>query len=295
MWLEKVIPHREDPPHVGGFIGARDAMVSYRDAILRVLEERATPAAVEALSRIEKELPHLNWMHRMVASAKMKLLRNTWNPLSPAEFFAATSRQTTRLVRSAQHLQEVILESLASLQMSLQGETPAAPDLWDEVSSKTFRPKDENHLSDYIKRHLENDLPGRGIVSLREVQIRRGEGVGIGERTDIHVLGVVDGAVPGSFNHVRVIVEVKGAWHAEVNTAMKSQLVDRYLNDNDCHHGIYVVGWYHCAQWDESDSRLKSSPSEAADELFDRIKTQAEKLSDDELTIRAFALNVGLR
>jgi len=296
IWLERQFPRAEDPQHNGAhFVSERDAIKSYRDGTLGVLANRATPAAIEALSRIEQELPHLDWIHRVVTSAKATMLRKTWRPLTPADLFGATQHANSRLVRGARDLQEVVLESLESLQLSLQGETPAAPDLWDEVVKGKFRPKDENHLSDYIKRHLERDLRGRGIVSLREVEIRRGEGSETGERTDIHVTGQVEGIVSGTLDQVRVIIEVKGSWHAQSDTAMKSQLTDRYLKDNDCRNGIYIVGWYRCDQWDATDGRLTASRNETVDELFYRMTAQADSLCGDDITIRAFALNAALR
>jgi hypothetical protein len=296
IWLEKQFPTADDPQHDGAhFVSNRDSIKDYRDGTLRVLEHRGTPAAIEALSRIERELPHLDWMYRVVASAKATMLRKTWRPQTPADLFAATQHANSRLVRGARDLQEVILESLESLQASLQGETPATPDLWDEVSKGKFRPKDENRLSDYIKRHLEGDLRGRGVVSLREVEIRRDVGAGTGERTDVHVTGLVEGVVPGTLDQVRVIIEVKGSWHARVNTAMESQLVNRYLKDNECRHGIYLVGWYRCDQWDTNDGRLGASRKETAEELRERLISQATALSQDDLVIRPFVLNAALR
>jgi hypothetical protein len=199
-------------------------------------------------------------------------------------------KHESRLVQSASHLQDVILESLADLQITLQDETPAAPDLWDEST-----PKDENHLSDYIKRFLDRDLKSRGIIALREVEIRRGEGSGMGERTDIHVTGIVHGVATDSFDHVRVIIEVKGTWHTEVETAMRTQLVDRYLRDNQFQHGIYLVGWYMCEQWDRNSASYKKSRKETCDCAKQRFEAQAAALSNDTQLIRAVVLNAALR
>ena len=166
-----------------------------------------------------------------------------------------------------------------------------APDLWDTSVS---RPKDENHFSDYVKRHLESDLKGRGIVALREVEIRRGEGDGKGERTDIHVTGIVHGLESGKFDQVRVIIEVKGSWHAEVDTAMQTQLVDRYLKDNECQHGIYLVGFFHCPQWDKNDGRYKSSRKELVEQYISRFESQASAINTPP-TIQPFVLDCSLR
>ena len=181
----------------------------------------------------------------------------------------------------------------------LQAETPAAPDLWDQVDrtrgEERFRPKDEDHFSDWIKRHLETELKKRGIIPSREVVIRRGEGPGQGERTDIHVTAVIPGVVPGQFDQVRVIIEAKGCWHDELEDAMQTQLVGRYLKDNPCRHGIYLVGWYNCDQWDDNDYRKKRSPNWSIPQAKAFFSNQARELSGGDLSIRAVVINTALR
>ncbi|MBK8015103.1 MAG: hypothetical protein IPK13_27625 [Deltaproteobacteria bacterium] len=39
-----------------------------------------------------------------------------------------------------------------------------------------------------------------------------------------------------------VVIEVKWSDHREVNTTMKSKLLDRYLSSTSMNHGIYLVG-----------------------------------------------------
>lgn len=281
VWLTKQYPHSTDPPHSSGFVGTRRSAASYRDDILRALQHRGTVSAITALNRIRSELPELDWIHRVIVSAKRMASRESWKPVSVAGLLALTQTTDSTLVQNEAELQTAVVQSLNRLQVKLQAETPAAPDLWD---TSVGRPKDENHFSDYVKRHLESDLRSRGIVSLREVEIRRGEanadgtGKGQGERTDIHVTGVVPGVIPGSFDQVRVIVEAKGSWHNEVDSAMETQLVGRYLDGNDCTHGIYLVGWYHCDQWDKKDGRYKSSRKETFAEYKARFQAQADSL-----------------
>jgi hypothetical protein len=218
------------------------------------------------------------------------MLQLTWRPLQPKEFLEITSQPQSVLVRDATELQEVLIDALHALEQLLQGETPAAPDLWD-----VFRPKDENHFSDWIKRNLELELRGRGIVAAREVLIRRGEGSGTGERTDIHVTAMIPGLTEGSYEQVRVIVEAKGCWNQELESAMKSQLAGRYLKDNQCNHGIYLVGWYLCDQWDKDDRRGSATPKWSLQEASQFFNGQAQELSASGLCIQAVVLNTALR
>ena len=48
---------------------------------------------------------------------------------------------------------------------------------------------------------------------------------------------------------------------SELNDAMETQLLEQYLKDNDCQHGLYLVGWFNCDQWDPKDYRRKRAPN----------------------------------
>ena len=130
-------------------------------------------------------------------------------------------------------------------------------------------------------------------MARREVEIRRrqGEGGKPGESTDIYVF---------SFNasnedHIRVIIEVKGCWNSDVNKAMKTQLLNRYLNESGCDHGIYLVGWFSCNQWDKRDSKKNRTSAKDIEEARKKFDNQAKKLSTDEKTIKSFVMNCALR
>ena len=220
-------------------------------------------------------------------------------PPSPAELLELVQKPAARLVQSGEQLLEVLCESINRLESKLQGETPAAFALWDQTDRRRgrerFRPKDENHLSDYVKAHLRDDLSGSGIVALREVQIRRGEGGGKGEHTDIHVVGIITDSRTGERRQVRVIVEVKGCWHRELMTAMETQLVGRYLKDNDCQHGLYVVGWHVCLQWDPQDEARRAVPFASIENARTFLAEQARKLSQEGVVVHSVVINAALR
>ena len=258
--LSQEFPQAEDPDEDGAhWVSPRESVQHYRDNVLFYLRNLGTPASSDAIEQIRDALPHLDeyltWVKR---AAQRVTLHATWIPLTIDQIRELTQQPTTRLVRNGHELQVVILESLERLQQRLQGETPSVRYLWDKSPEGNWRPVDENALSDYIKLHLEADLRECGIVTLREVEIRRGNDTK-GERTDIYVIATVQGQQPGRFVNVRVIVEVKGCWHDELQTAMETQLKNRYLKSNDCKHGIYVIGWFLCDAWDDNDSRKKKT------------------------------------
>jgi hypothetical protein len=77
-------------------------------------------------------------------------------------------------------------------------------------------------------------------------------------------------------------------------TAMKGQLVDRYLKDNVCPNGLYVIAWFMCDQWDAKDYRKKDTPEMTVREAQTHFARQAVELSDRSLKIRAFVMNAAL-
>ncbi len=153
---------------------------------------------------------------------------------------------------------------------------------------------DENDLSNYIKRFLDRDLAKSGVIVNREVEIRRklGDGGAPGERTDIHV----NARVPQTSKELTVIIEVKGCWHAELSTAMETQLVNRYLRDIRCRHGLYLVGWFVCPQWDSNDYRQQAACSLQKADLESSLDEQSRQLSENrDLMVKALVLDATLR
>jgi hypothetical protein len=297
LWLASHVQFKDDT-HADGMVGPRHHAQSLRDEVLSVLKGCATQVAVHELERITTALPELRWLKIHVLETEGQMLRQSWKPVQPAEILRIARDNDARLVQSAEQLLHVIVESLDRLQDSLQGQTSRAIELWNEVSvSKKvteYTPKDENRFSDYVKLHLERDIRDRGIVVNREVEIRRGTGGAPGERTDIHVEATSE-AGDKAFRIIRVIVEAKGAWHKELMTAMQTQLVDRYLRDNECQTGLYLVGWFDCDQWLDIDDRKGKPKSVSLGELRKELVTQAQNLSTGRLTIGAHVLDASLR
>ncbi|RZB29290.1 MAG: hypothetical protein AEth_01258 [Candidatus Argoarchaeum ethanivorans] len=300
VWLVRQYPHAEDPKHDGAYtVEPRDHVTNWRNSILHHLQERGTHPACEAIQRISHELPELDWLKWTLWEARNKTRRCTWELPQPAEILKLAGDPRRRLIRDGADLLEALIESLNRLVVKLQGETPAAPFLWNvwkkKDEKKMYRPKNENTFSDYVTIHLSEDLGGSGVIVNREVEIRNGEGSGKGERTDIHV----DISVQSSRGKVRdrvfAIIEVKGCWNPKLDRAMKTQLVDRYLKDNCCQHGMYLVGWFNCNQWDSKDYRKEDAPKINIDEAQKKFDAQAVDLSQQDMRIKAFVMNTALR
>ena len=276
-------------------IGLKESLGRWRDDLLKHLQTRGTKRAVQGLRRIASELPEqeesLKWT---LYTAEAETRWKTWSAPEPRDILTLTSGGAKRLIQSGDQLLDVLIESLNRLEVRLQGVTPLAFALWSEWNG-TYRPNGEEWLSDFVKQHLEIDLsPERGILVNREVVIRKGEGRGRGERTDL----LVEAAVPESDQRstISVIIETKGCWNPELNTAMRDQLVDRYLNANDrCKHGLYLVGWFYCEQWDDTYSRKQRTPKYGLEAAREKFANQARKFSDESVHVRSVVLDTALR
>ncbi len=300
LWLVEQYPFSKDPGKYGGTVTDRERVADWRDGLLRLLSQRGTPEALLNIERIEQSHPNVYQIQQAFQVVQNRVRQNTWIRPEPEQILAMLENNKIRLVQSGEQLLDVIIESLERLQTKLQGETYSAVDLWSIVEAQDIcRPKDENAFSDYVKRHLEEDLKLRGIIAHREVEIRRkyGKGGASGEVPDIYVHAFVRDAHGKTYDSVVVLIESKGCWHDDVKTAMEIQLVKRYLTDNDCQYGLYLVGWFNCFQWDQGDNRRKKAFGLAStiEEARSYFEDQAAQLSGDNRQVRTVILNAALR
>ncbi len=289
LWTLGQFPTAEDPDENGAhFVTDRERIGVFRDLLLAHLRDRGTPEACQALQQLVRQFPgsqHLKWI---LAQARTAMRQKTWQPPRPQELLALVENSDCRLVRDGGELLDVVVESIEQLERQLQGETPEAEFLWDRLpGGKGYRPKDENALANYVKKHLEQ-LKQRGVIVSREVEIRRGE------ETDIHIDAVVGDAVAG-YEKASVIIEVKGSWNPELVEAIETQLTMRYIRNNSCQHGIYLVGWFNSAKWDKADYRQKASGKFEKGTLGGILDQKAAALSGRGLRIVAKVIDVSLR
>jgi hypothetical protein len=246
-WLCEHFPPSEDPQFGGVHrVGPRDEVRHWRDAIPGMLARMGTAAAVEAMRRISGTFPTEPWLRMQLAAAEETRRSALWTPVPPAQLKRLAADHHTRLVRSAEELLGATVTALDAVQSRLQGDTPEAQLLWD---SRIRRPKTEEEASDYLRQRLNDLLKERGVIVNREVQVRRIRPSGIPERTDLRVDATADDPRTGESPVLTIVGEVKAAWSSELHTAMRSQLVDRYMLDTATRHGLYIVLWFDVGWW----------------------------------------------
>lgn len=264
----------------GGTVTTRWAMADFRDALVSSLADRGTADACEELERLRAKYPQFAWFDRVLNRAKEQTRRNTWNPVTPAELFALARERNRRVVQSANQLMEVVRDALDAIQAKLHGETPAAQFLWD-----LDRPKEEEGVSDWVKIELDALLVSRGVVVNREVQIH------IRERTDIHIDAVTHGINGTESRRIKIIIEVKGCWNRDQKRAIETQLVRRYLAQNDCTHGIFLLGWFVCEAWTNADPRRRKVPFASTQDAQAYFAAEAKRLTKPPVRIESIILD----
>lgn len=291
LLVRRYLPE-DDPKYENGEtmhnVTVREQIGRWRDSILNFMANSGDAVACNALRKLSVTLPQYEQLRYTLFRAEFTMRQKTWTPLNESELLDLFLKPDAILIESEQHLLDAVIHSLKHLDRLFQGETPEAIYLWNELGNNIYRPKDENRLSDYVKIHLGKELQQKGIVVNREVEIRRGE------ETDIRVDAIRKTVNGDVYDTVTVIIEVKGCWHRELENAMATQLKDRYLKNNSCRVGLYLIGWFNCDKWDQSDYRSKDAPNYSLSEAIIHFQNQATSLCTEDILLRSYILNLSI-
>lgn len=288
LLMSRRFPPAEDPEPASGFVAPHVQARWFRDSVLRILAARGTQAACDELRRLIAELPaQQRYLVELLRDTEARRRAGTWSPATPQQLLDLARKNDARFVETEDDLLDAIRDSLRRFEKKLHAEETAVLDLWNEPKrghAKVYTPKDEDRFASLVARHLNDDLQGRGIVVNREVEVRKGE------RTDIYVDAVAEDGT-----RITVVVEAKGCWNAELRTAMKEQLAKRYLLDARTTRGLYLVGWFHCDHWADTDKARKALCPPDHTALVAELDQQATDLSGASRRIEAVVIDARLR
>lgn len=311
IWLWEQFPEsRTEQREMVSEWTAGDALFDLRIHIPNILSNRNTPGGCNALKRLVEKFPDFVGLRRMMLDAEERLRTENWIPYAPKYILQLVNNRKARLVANESELSDCILEVLAELQTDLQSHQAMNEDFWRDVpisfvtkltgwlsgkkQQKIFLPCDEEAFCNVVARYLQRHLASTGVIVNREVVIRPNPGAK-GERTDIHVDAVALTADKTAYERLTVVIEAKGIWNDELETAMKTQLHGQYLNQARSKSGIFLVGYFNCAQWDSADYRNAKSKRRTFDGTRQLLEIQASELSKDGFRLEAVVLDVSLR
>lgn len=264
----------------------------FRQHLLGRLIGSGTPEALTLLHGLRERHPDNIALRVAVTQAADLLRERSWQPLAITEFRSFVASPNGRLINSDEQLLDVVVEALGVYQAIMRAETPAVADLWNykaKQHGKTYWPKDEEDLSDHLARFLRDNL--RTVIVNREVEVRPRDADRPGEKPDILVQALCN----SNDTRFQVAIEVKGSWHAELETAIETQLRKRYLDNGELRCGIYLVGWFACSHWDDSDhDRRAATRRRDRRVVTSALETSARSLETAGRRVRVVVLDLAM-
>ena len=323
VWLMERYPPENDVIVTGAhFVSPEEEVRWWRDRILHLLVARGSAAAIRVLADLVRRWPDRSWLKGYLLEAEQHYQEASWIPPVPAELFKLLDNPRRRLVRSSTELCDVLVTVLHETAEALPQHSQLLWNTWrpngatpkSGVSNKgaeakeqsssismVWRPKSEHDLSAYLKNQLVLRLASNAAVVNREVLVRQTSSSGAGHRVDLLVEATARSGSPGGapdaeqggLQPARVVIEVKGCWHRELLTAMRTQLANEYLRDASTTCGVYVVGWYPLDQWDPDDYRRRHAAQYDRTQVHQDLERQAHDLVQQQgLDVRVLIIDV---
>jgi hypothetical protein len=273
--LQRLLPW---DPNIGAtrtsVVTTEDNAAFWRARIIDRLVLAGTPDATAAIAQLEHEFDEFGWLRRHRHRAQEQLRRVAWRPPHPAEVvrMGATDR---RYIPDTAALQRLVLGALRDIAREMRGAHPLAPAIWNTKPHRL--PKDENEISNELAKWLRVRIGGSIAAVNREVEVNARTAKG-GDRPDVLVQATSVSARP-----LTVAIEVKGAWHHELMTAMAAQLAVKYLKPDLTDQGIYAVFWFSVDGWDAYNAnerdRQRRATRVGTSELEALLDEQAQNVS----------------
>ncbi len=290
LWARIATPSRRIGP---GVVVRTDPAEELPSDLVAVLTGRADGPSVRALEdlAVRTSNVYLRAEAERLASA---VAAEAAAPPSPRAVLAVLQDPSRRAVTSAAQLAEVVLAELDEIAADLLRDRGLRSRLWERQRDRTAWsgtsvPVEETDLAEQLKSELKGRLRGR-VAVVREVEIQPRL-----SRTGADLPDVLAIAITTDTAAVELPMEVKGNYHREVVTALRSQLADRYLAGPVGAEGIYVVGYFHGDKWEPTDKdRLRTANKHSIDELRALLEGEARAATENGRTVHVRVLDIPL-
>lgn len=299
--LLKLFPPDTDPIRSGVYsVGPEDSARDLRDRLISALGDRDDHGAVVALRQLEEQFgDRYRWLRRPRARAEWSYRLSQWNPIPPNVVADLLESNAKRLIRSDDDVMSGIEAALEAYAQAIRKDgLESVEDLWNTPRGESPSPKAEEHISSKLCGAVRAYFREYAIAADREVEIHRrsvprANGGEPGSELDVLVQVPPRGSASGAT--IRIPLEVKLSCNDEVKTAMKDQLVDRYIPQLGATHGLYVVAWMSVPDMNTLRDGHKPKWS-SLDTARAELQTQATSLSESkDIVVRSIVLDAALR
>jgi hypothetical protein len=221
------------------------------------------------------EVVDQEWARRSLRESSRAADAREWQPWPLDTFILFLFTEGGTRLTDNDSLLRAIVASLRRFERSWKNRPPHL--LWNKDRTE---PLGEKELRDTLLDHLQQDLP-RTLLLTREHTFFSDE------RSDIGVEAVLSDGIRAS-----VVIEVKQCGHPKVESAIDTQLANRYLTAKGRTHGLYVVGWFSGERWPKKKrTSFQNRGIENAQAFLDR---KAGDLRSRDLTVASVVLDCRL-
>lgn len=240
--IRRYFPLKDAPVHSGAYSpDAIGNIYDFNSQLISRIYERKGPELVPVLEDLVRALPEERFLkdHLIRARKDALALRCPTYDVRGIHLLLDDGSRAF-LVNTPDALCRVVLASLAKYKLLLSGKKSHRAKLLWNVQKRPMKVthKDEEDFSDDMRDFLDGDL--KTMVLNREVQLNRGRHGEPGARTDIWI----DAIDVASKSRLSLCIEVKGSWNSSAKTAIKNQLVHKYMGNGGADAGILVLGWF---------------------------------------------------
>jgi hypothetical protein len=261
-------------------------------AVLKRLQEAGDPIAILLLDDLHHELP--GWGFDYTAqTARAALRSDPERRPDPADVLRLCDSAHTRIVHTDADLQSLLVETFKNWEHREPGVTfhPVAT-LWNDRPRTPHQEETcRDRLVTWLQRKLcqPDPIVGGAVDIVAEDQLDSSPAKGKARAVDAGVRAVCR-SDRGEVYDSRVPIEIKGPWHEDLagEAPVRAGLVQRYLRKPGRVHGIYLVPWFLCAEWDGSDCRRADAVKHCGEDI-DALRTSLQKEAD---ALRAEGWNV---
>lgn len=254
--LIELFPYESDRKHDTiemHTVTEEDSARDLRGQLMTWLTGQSNAEAVLVLQQLEQKYgARYPWIRRPRAMAERAYRLSRWGPIPPASVAALLYANSKRLIRSGSDALEGIVAALDQYATQIrQDRSEDLEDFWNTPKKGPPTPKTEERVSGKICEYIRDYFQKYAVTADREVQVyrrkssRNDDGVP-GSEVDVLIRVPAVGSVSG--DGIAVPIEVKLSSNTEGRTALRGQLVDRYMTQLGTSFGAFVVAWMQAPQ-----------------------------------------------
>lgn len=273
----------------------RSDLANLRNDAMARISESGSPEAGKFLTEWALDLERRKYRDHILFHLdrwRQATVEKAWQPFSPQDLMGVLT-QGLRPVRSHDELYALVLDMIGEIRPEIEGGQDDLKHLcWIFQNKKAIAPAQETNLQIILAREIRKSRLRSRIVGNREVSVTDEN------QPDLKVETIIENGMAAV-----IYIEVKRQMHAEIFTAIESQLANKYLIDPQSRYGIYFVGWYGDSEefWKAPQKDIKAACGDipktpkGLESCLQKIAEEVVQNRDDIDGIKVIVVDLSLR